>query len=385
MSGIINYFKKDIKKLTVIALIVVVFVSGVIFIIGNTFAAGGYTIVFNRAEGNQVLKTCITDENGILDEDCITYIVGICHTWSEDIYNYNTQYNNYYYTDLETKVFTSNMNLYCKAATSVGNWANNIGCYVCIEDNSIMHWTTNGRADSKCPTYGYQRNYYISESECKTKLPDACYVCKDNDDVMKWDNDDAADSKCSSGYKKDTSITTESACKPAPDACYVCKDNEDVMKWDNDDAADSNCSGGYKKDSSITTESACKPAPDACYVCKDNEDVMKWNNDDSADSKCSSGYRKDSSITTESACRPAPDACYICNSDSNVMKWDNDDAADSNCSGGYTEDKSIAQNQCSTITNPQTGNMLFYILSFVGILSLAYSIYCYKFKCLKKS
>ena len=277
------------------ALIAVIFVFPTMLIIGNTFAAEEYTVVFNRAEGNEVLKTCKTDKNGLLDEDCIIYIKGICGYWStSNMYGGQGSNNSYSCNQFSTKVFTEDMNYYCVSGTSVQNWSRYVGCYVCKTDNTIMHWSTNDSPNSKCPS-GYRFDYYISQDDCKT--------------------------------------------------------NE----------------------------------PDACYVCKNNEDMVKWDNNGDADSDCSSGYSKDASITTESDCRPAPNACYVCNSDSNVMKWDNTDKADSKCSSGYTEDKTITQNQCTTITNPQTGNMLLYILGFVGILSLAYSIYCYKFKFLKNS
>lgn len=275
-----DIFKKNITKNTVIvfSLVIVAFL-----IIKVTYGANSYEIVFNRAEGTEIMKTCHTDQNGKLDEDCIDTISGICSRWSPDSYHGNYQNNQINSSAFADMTFTENKNYYCVSMSSLDY---NMGCYVCKADENIMHWSSHADGNSACPGGYYKSSTITVEDKCVTVVPDACYVCKNDKNVMKWDNNGDSDKNCSSGYESTDKIQSE---------CVTI-------------------------------------IPDACYVCKGNSNVMKWKNNGDSDSDCSSGYSS----------------------------------------------TDIPKNQCVIIENPKTGNILIFIVWILGIASICYAGYYYK-------
>lgn len=238
-----NLIKDDIIKASGAA-IVMVLVSVFVLAIGNSYAFTPYTITFNNNYGNKVMKTCQTDVNGKLDNDCITTISTICKKWSPNYKNSSEgQTIQIPVTDFSNMTFSTDTNYYCVGGTS-GTY--DMGCYVCKTDDSIMHWAANGNSNELCSS-GYVKSTEITdEASCKVDKPLGCYVCKNDNNIMKWDNDDTSDSDCSSGYIKSTEITDEASCKvEIPMSCYVCNDNDKIMKWDNNGNIDNECASGY--------------------------------------------------------------------------------------------------------------------------------------------
>ena len=241
--------------------------------------------------------------------------------------------------------------------------------------------------ESICKTWA---RYYISETCCYRNGEFNLGYCRDN---------------CSQGESysigelmNETNLRENYYCKANTSihnsGCYICSNNSSVYKWASDSGwgvADSNCSGGYRRDTSITSESNCKPATptptptatptptpeSACYICKTNSSIMEWRTNGNADSKCSSGYNKDTT-KNQSQCKnvtptptPAPTkSCYVCKNDNNIMKWGNSSSADDKCSGGYNK-TSTPEKNC--VSNPKTGSAAIGIAWFMGILALSYA------------
>ena len=119
-----------------------------------------------------------------------------------------------------------------------------------------------------------------------------------------------------------------------------------------------------------------------CYVCNDNNNIMKWSTNGTGDDNCSAGYTKDTSIN-EANCKTKTPSCHVCNSDSNIMKWSIDGLKDNNCSAGYTEDTSINEANCFTVIDEDeeepvpvpTGDALIYFVWVVGAGALGYTVY----------
>lgn len=239
MFKFINYFKEEIKNTSLVAIATVFSVGTILMVVGNTYAANSYKIVFNRAENTEVMKTCYTNQNGKLDEECISVIRNICNQWSLDVWNGGVQSNPINSTAFRDLTFSRDTNYYCVAGTS-GKY--DMGCYVCKNDETIMHWGANGNSDSNCPSGYYKTN--TPEKDCKPVIPESCYVCKNDSNVMKWDNNGDSDNNCSSGYTPIDKPIDE--CKTiVPNTCYVCKNDENIMKWDNNGGSDNNCKDGY--------------------------------------------------------------------------------------------------------------------------------------------
>ena len=59
------------------------------------------------------------------------------------------------------------------------------------------------------------------------------------------------------------------------------------------------------------------------------------------------------------------------------MKWDNNGLADENCSAGYTE-TNTPNEDCATIVNPPTNDIMIFMVWIVGLGTICYSIYYYK-------
>lgn len=376
MKKFINYFKDDITKVSVFSALTIGIVSFIAFVVGVTYAAKPYTIVFNQYEDTRVLKTCYTDENGKLDEDCISTISAICERWSLEskiTSGGHTQTNQIYSTDFANMTFTENKNYYCVSKSSFGGYK--VGCYVCKDDETIIKWKSNSKSDSECSS-GYkfdQSKTDLGEASCAVN---SCYYCSDNSNIMEWRNNGIGDTKCPNGYFPIDK--SQSECKII-ESCYECKDNKNFMKWDNNGNADVNCSSGYVANNK--TKNECKPIdPKACYECKDDKNLMEWRNNGEADNKCSSGYVTNNK--SESECKPiVPKTCYVCNGNSNLMKWDDNGKGDSNCPLGYTAEN-ISQAQCKpkqeVTENPPTGNILMFIVWVIGLGAICYSVYYYK-------
>ena len=257
MFNFIKNYKKNVTKNTLMMFMLLIFLTSIVLVVGATYAAdtSSYTIVFNRAEGTEVMRTCHTDENGKLDSDCINTIGDVCARWSLDKYYGTPQSNQIAVSEFAGMTFTENKDYYCVGGTS-GHY--NMGCYVCKTDSNIMHWAANGDANEKCSAGYTKSTTIISEDKCVTIIPDSCYVCKSDNNIMKWDNNGDSDGDCSSGYIPDPEAKDISQCKTIiPDACYVCKNNNNVMKWDNNGSMDNNCSSGYTKTN--TPEIDCAP------------------------------------------------------------------------------------------------------------------------------
>lgn len=225
--------------------VILISLTSLVLVVGATYAADddnpSYAIVFNRAEGTEIMKTCYTDTGGKLDSDCINTIGGICVRWSPDKYYGIPQSNQIAVSEFAGMTFNQNQNYYCVGGTS-GNY--NMGCYVCKTDQTIMHWSSNENANENCSAGYIKSTTIINENECVMVVPDSCYVCKTDSNIMKWKNNGNGDNDCSSGY--DPIEKDIGQCKTIiPDMCYVCKNNNNVMKWDNDGLADGNCSAGY--------------------------------------------------------------------------------------------------------------------------------------------
>lgn len=70
-------------------------------------------------------------------------------------------------------------------------------------------------------------------------------------------------------------------------ACYVCNNKKNVMKWSTNGASDANCSSGYTKDSSITSESECNTIPESfCEVDGPSTSNLECNNSKTLESTC---------------------------------------------------------------------------------------------------
>lgn len=255
MFKFVKNYRKNVTKNSLMMFMTLIFLTSIVLVVGATYAAdtSSYTIVFNRAEGNEIMNTCHTDENGKLDADCINTSGDICAKWSLDKYYGTPQSNQIPISEFADMVFTENKNYYCVGGSS-GKY--NMGCYVCKTDSKIMHWAANGDANENCSAGYTKSTTIVSQDQCV--IPDSCYVCKNDSNIMKWKNNDKADSECSSGYIPDPDAKDISQCKTIiPDACYVCKNNNNVMKWDNDGGVDNNCSSGYTKTN--TPEIECAP------------------------------------------------------------------------------------------------------------------------------
>ena len=238
MNKFIDYCKNNVVKIFILTIIV----GCVVYVISDTYATTSYKIVFNRAENTEVMKTCKTDENGKLDNDCVSAISTVCSRWSLDPwYGSNTQSNQIQSSQFANMVFTADTNYYCVAGSS-GTY--NKGCYVCKDDPNIMKWKFNTNSDADCSS-GYTKSSTITQEDlCVSIVPDSCYVCNSDNNVMKWDNNGDSDNNCSSGYSPIDKSQNE--CKTIiPDSCYVCNNDNNVMKWDNNGNSDDKCSSGY--------------------------------------------------------------------------------------------------------------------------------------------
>ena len=321
-----DYFRKDVVKIFFTAIVFTVVVGFIVSIFNETYAVTSYTIIFNRNNNTEVMKTCQTDENGKLDEDCLSTIASICKKWSPyHKYSPEGQINQVLAGDFANMTFDKDTNYYCVGGTS-GSYS--MGCYVCNTDETIMHWAASGSANEFCES-GYTKSETILEEEsCKVVIPDSCFVCNDDDNVMKWDNNGDADNQCSSGY---TSIA-----KPKNECVTI--------------------------------------IPDSCFVCNNNENVMKWDNNGDADNQCSSGYT--STLKPQNECVTIiPNSCFVCNNDDNVMKWDNNGDADDKCAEGYTKIDNITNEENCKVENPKTGNILISLVWFIGMFAFGYIVY----------
>ena len=131
-----NYFGTNAGKISVMAIITTIMISSIVFIINETYAFTSYNVVFNRNNNTEVMKTCHTDENGKLDDDCLTTIASICKKWSPyHKYSPEGQINQVLASDFANMTFTKDTNYYCVGGTS-GSYS--MGCYVCNTDNTIM-------------------------------------------------------------------------------------------------------------------------------------------------------------------------------------------------------------------------------------------------------
>lgn len=203
MNGDVNYLKKDGTKLSVVFSIFIVCFCYAIYLANDTYAAKSYTVVFNRAEGTEVMNKCTTDANGKLNSSCVDISGRICGRWSTDKYQYSgyDQKDPIDVSKFYDMTFSSDINYYCDAGSSYKT-ADDVGCYVCEKDNNIMKWDTNGDSDTNCSS-GYSFMEGKSIDECKTVVvKESCYVCKNNTNIMKWDTDGNSDNSCSSGYHK---------------------------------------------------------------------------------------------------------------------------------------------------------------------------------------
>lgn len=259
MKDNVNRLKKDKTKLSIVFSMFILCFCYAVYLVSGTYAASSYTVVFNRAEGNDVMNKCTTDTNGKLGSNCIDVSSEICTKWSTDIYQYSgyQQKDSIIITNFYDMTFSKDMNYYCVAGSSLSG-AQTTGCYVCNDNENIMEWKTNGSSDNNCAA-GYTIKENVSSIDnCKPIILDACYECKTDKNIMKWDNNGEPDKNCSSGYEVSTTITDEANCEPViPDACYVCKADDKIMKWDNNGTVDNKCSSGYYKINA--NQSECKP------------------------------------------------------------------------------------------------------------------------------
>jgi len=296
MFKFVNYFKKNKGIFITIVVILTLCASLIVVALNNTYAIETHTIIFNRYEDTEVMVTCETDVNGKLNSDCITQISDICGKWSPNSMHDGTQTNRLNSSEFANIVFTEDKEYYCVAGTS-GSY--NMGCYVCNDNNSIMHWASSSNATTECPG-GYSKSTTIkTEENCKVY---ACYECSIDTNIMKWYYNGISDDTCPSGYVKNNKLQND--CKTiVPEACYECKDNSNIMTWSNSGQADSNCLSGYVKNNKL--QSDCKTiVPEACYVCNDDSNILKWASNGNVDSKCSSGYYESTTIKTKKNCLP---------------------------------------------------------------------------------
>lgn len=248
--------RKDVTKKTLVIFIFVILVTCLVLIFGATYAANSYTIVFNRAEGNEVMKTCYTDAKGKLDADCINVIGDVCSEWSTDKYYGTPQKNGIHVSKFADMTFTGNKNYYC-VGNSSGKY--NMGCYVCKADEDIMHWAANGDATDECKGGYYKSTVITKEGKCVTKVPESCYVCKSDKNIMKWDNNGDPNKECSAGFIPDPDAKSLAQCKTVvkSEACYACRKDETIMKWYINGDADAKCPSGYTK--TIIPKHECGP------------------------------------------------------------------------------------------------------------------------------
>lgn len=322
MLKFINYFKKNVLTISVIAIISVACGVAVLVALNDTYAMDTHTVTFNRYEDTEVMDKCETDVNGKLDADCITQISKVCSKWSPQSQKDGPQTEQIPSSEFANMIFGSDAEYYCVSGSS-GNY--NIGCYECLADNTIVHWAASGEGNSACP--GGYKKIHENIDNCKVY---ACYECIGNKNYMEWRYSALSDDNCPSGYNRTTK--TQAECKPiVPEQCYVCKNNNNVMKWSNNGNADSNCSTGYNPDPRSQNE--CRSViPSACYVCKNDKNIYSWKNNGNADSSCSSGYNK----------------------------------------------TDLPQSECKPIVNPPTGNIAIFFVWVLGIGCLAYSLYYYR-------
>lgn len=115
MFKFIKNYRKDVTKNTLIMFVLVMFLTSIVLVVGATYAAdtSSYTIVFNSAEGTEIVKVCKTGVSGKLDSDCISTISSICSRWSPDKYYGNSQGEQISVSDFTTMTFTKNKNYYC--------------------------------------------------------------------------------------------------------------------------------------------------------------------------------------------------------------------------------------------------------------------------------
>ena len=198
MSKLFDHFNKNTLKNYIIVIVCIIFVS-IIFVVGSTYAYDSYTIVFNRAENTEVMRTCKTDASGKLDEDCISTISNVCSKWSIQPWkgSGHTQSNPIASSEFANMTFSQDANYYCYAGSS-GNY--DMGCYVCNSDSNIMKWHANGNSDNECSAGYTKSSTILTEDKCVTIIPDSCYVCSSDNNIMKWDNNGDSDNKCSAGY-----------------------------------------------------------------------------------------------------------------------------------------------------------------------------------------
>lgn len=248
-----NLENKKNKKTNFI--LITILSIGIIYILGSTYAADqGYKIVFNRAQGTEVMKTCYTDASGKLDDDCLSAINDVCSKWSLDRYTgSNTQGYQQTIQNLRDITFTEDENYYCVAGSSQSGY--NKGCYICKSNSNVMKWKFNTKADDDCSD-GYEKDTSINEENCVSIIPNSCYICNADNNVMKWDNHGDSDNECSSGYSKVDKPQSECV-TIVPNACYVCRNDSNIMKWDNNPNGDSKCSSGYTP--VAKAESECVP------------------------------------------------------------------------------------------------------------------------------
>ena len=330
MKKIFNFLKDKMNIKILLCLIV----GGVVVAnIEVTHAANAtHTIVFNRAEGTEVMLTCKTGSDGKVSSSCASCVTNICARWSYEKYNWsNTQSTVLYSSNLPTKVFTSDEDYYCVAGSSKpdANYCRSVedACFVCSSNKNVMKWDKDGASDSACSAGYYETD--IPEKDCVTKK--ACYVCNSDKNIMKWDTNGSSDKDCSAGYKE-TDIP-EKDCVTKNPVCYVCKNDENTMKWGFDGSSDKDCSAGYKE--TDIPEKDCVTKNPVCYVCKNDENTMKWGFDGSSDKDCSAGYKE--TDIPEKDCVTKKPVCYVCNENKDVMKWGFDGSSDEACIGGYTE------------------------------------------------
>ena len=257
MKDALELKKVKNKASVVIFLTVLIMITMIMYNFSETsYALKNYSITFWRAEGTEIMKTCTSDVNGKLTEECLQEIEKVCSRWSLDKCQHSgcdgdNQSNPKTIDQLREITFEKDTYYYCKGGTSQSGYSK--GCYICKADEDIVKWGFSTDGDLNCPG-GYRKDSSKTESEC---VVNACYICKNNERVMKWSSSNISDDNCPSGYDKTNK--SESECvyiAPPEDACYVCSTDESVIKWSTDGDADSNCPSGYNKTNK--SESNCK-------------------------------------------------------------------------------------------------------------------------------
>ena len=191
------------------------------------------------------------------------------------------------------------------AAANVNNWCSG-NQYSCISNGGTY----------TCPsgTVYYKRTYkYVCN---------ACYVNNETHDY-RWDT-----SSPGTGYVKDDSITSESACiyQIPEKKCYQNSDGT-VYKWQEENP------GTGWTEVADKTEATCK----ACFV-NNNTNEYAWSTEAPNNS-----YTK-SNITSESSC-VASNVCFV-NSATNDYKWQTVSPG----SGYVISDTILSENDCQTTT-----------------------------------